>query len=84
MFTHLRVQKTDELPNVRVLSSNRPEMAEPHWVSVRLSKSLFYERPYNVIGVIKLAGIKEAPKDICKAKVIGTWKAGDAEDTQIL
>lgn len=53
-------------------------------MSVRLSKTLFYEKPYNVKGVIKLTGIKEAPKDICKAKVIGTWKAGNVEDTQIL
>jgi hypothetical protein len=49
-----------------------------------MSKSLFYESPYNVTGVVVLTGIKEAPKDICKAKIVGTWKAGNVEDTQIL
>jgi hypothetical protein len=51
---------------------------------MRSSKTLPYERPCSVTGTGKLAGIKEAPKDICKAKIIGTWEAGNAEDVQIL
>ena len=53
-------------------------------MSVGFSKTLLYERPYNVTGVVVLTGIKEAPKDICKAKIIGTWKVGNVEDVQIL
>ena len=49
---------------------------------VRFSKSLLYERPYSVTGTIKLTGLKEAPKDICKAKIIGTWKAENMEAIQ--
>ena len=49
---------------------------------VRFSKSLLYERPYSVTGTIKLTGLKEAPKDICKAKIIGTWKAENMEGIQ--
>jgi len=51
---------------------------------VRLSKILLYERPYSVTGTIKLTGLKEAPKDICKAKIIGTWKAENMEEIQFL
>ena len=51
---------------------------------VRLSKILLYERPYSVTGTIKLTGLKEAPKDICKAKIIGTWKAENTEEIQFL
>lgn len=51
-------------------------------VSVRFSKILLYERPYSVTGTIKLAGLKEAPKDICIAKAIGTWKAWNMEEIQ--
>lgn len=43
--------------------------------SARLSKILLYERPYSVTGTIKLTGLKEAPKYICKDKFIGTWKS---------
>ncbi len=76
---------TDELPNVRVLSSDRTEMAEPlEGSQLRSSKILLYERPCNVTGVGKLTGTKEAPKDVCKAKIIGTWKVGNVEDVQIL
>lgn len=53
-------------------------------VLVRLSKILLYERPYSVTGTIKLTGLKEAPKDICKAKIIGTWKAENMEEIQFL
>ena len=49
---------------------------------VRFSKSLLYERPYSVTGTIKLTGLKEAPKDICKAKIIGTWKTENMEEIQ--
>lgn len=51
---------------------------------MRLSKILLYERPYSVTGTIKLTGLKEAPKDICKAKIIGTWKAENMEEIQFL
>ena len=53
-------------------------------MSVGFSKTLLYERPYNVTGVVVLTGIKEAPKDIGKAKIIGTWTVGTVEDVQIL
>lgn len=33
---------------------------------VWLSKNGNYERPYNVIGIIKHTGSKVAPKSICK------------------
>lgn len=51
---------------------------------MRFSKILLYERPYSVTGTIKLTGLKEAPKDICKAKIIGTWKAENMEEIQFL
>lgn len=51
---------------------------------VRFSKILLYERPYCVIGTVKLTGLKGAPNDICIARVIGTWKAENMEDIQIL
>lgn len=47
---------------------------------VRISKIPRYESPYNVIGVIKQTGPKEAPKSICTDKVVGTWKAGNTEN----
>ena len=53
-------------------------------VLVRFSKILFYERPYSVIGTIQLTGLKEAPQDICKAKIIGTWKAENMEEIKFL
>ena len=51
---------------------------------MRFSKILLYERPYSVTGTIKLAGLKEAPKDICIAKIIGTWKTENMEEIQFL
>ena len=51
---------------------------------MRSSKTLLYERPCSVTGTGKLTGVKEASKDICTAKIIGTWEAGNAEDVQIL
>ena len=48
-------------------------------VLVRFSKILFYERPYSVIGTIKLVGSEELPKSICKDRIIGTWKARNME-----
>jgi len=39
---------------------------------VRFSKNLCYERPYIVTGNIKLINLKEASKDICKDRKIGT------------
>lgn len=49
-----------------------------------MSKTLLYERPYDVKGIIVPTGLKEAPKDICKARFIGTSEAGNAEETQLL
>ena len=46
---------------------------------MRLSKTLRYEKPYNVKGIIKQTGLEELPKDICKDKIIGTWKARNME-----
>lgn len=48
-------------------------------MTVRLSKTLVYERPYSVTGTIKQSGLKEAPKDICKDRDIGTQKAPNME-----
>ena len=56
----------------------------PCEVLVRFSKILLYERPYSVTGTIKLTGLKEAPKGIWKAKIIGTWKAENMEEIQFL
>lgn len=47
---------------------------------VRISKLSRNENPYNVIGIIKQTGTKELPKDICKDRIIGTWKADNIED----
>ena len=49
---------------------------------MRLSKNLCYEQPYIVIGNIELIGSKEASKDICIARIIGTLKAENMEETQ--
>ena len=38
-----------------------------------------YENPYSVTGTIKHTGSKKAPKDICKGRDIGTWKATNME-----
>lgn len=70
------VKATDELPNVRVYDSRNAILL------VRLSKSLCYERPCSVIGTIKLIGLEEASKDICRARIIGTLKADNMEETQ--
>lgn len=40
---------------------------------VRLSKNIYYEKPYIIKGDIKHTGLKELPKDICRDRVIGTW-----------
>lgn len=46
---------------------------------VWISKNWSYESPYSVIGTIKHTGLKKAPKDICKDRNIGTWKALNME-----
>ena len=46
---------------------------------MRLSKTAFYERPYNFTGVIKHTGLKDTPKGIWKDRNIGTWKGWNAE-----
>lgn len=44
-----------------------------------VSKNCLHENPYNVKGIIKLAGLKGKPKDIFKDSVFGTLKADDME-----
>ena len=44
-----------------------------------ISKNRSYESPYSVIGTIQHTGLKEASKDICKDRNIGTWKALNME-----
>ena len=46
---------------------------------VRLSKNIGYEKPYNVTGIIKLAGSKLKPKAKCTDRVIGTRKGAELE-----
>jgi hypothetical protein len=46
---------------------------------VWISKNGMYENPYSVTGTIKHTGSKKAPKDICKGRDIGTWKATNME-----
>ncbi|MBO5561696.1 MAG: hypothetical protein J6A07_08595 [Firmicutes bacterium] len=38
-----------------------------------------YETPYGVTGTVKHTGSKDAPKDICTDRNIGTWKDRNAE-----
>ena len=52
---------------------SRNAMTAQDVVFVRVSKILYYENPYTVIGSIKQTGSQELPKDICKDKTIGTW-----------
>jgi hypothetical protein len=42
--------------------------------SVWFSKNLEHEKPQCVTGAFKLIGSKQTPKDICKDRIIGTWK----------
>lgn len=44
-----------------------------------MSKNVIYENPYIFTGYIVKAGLKKRPKDICKDRKIGTWKANDME-----
>ena len=37
-----------------------------------------------VTGSVKYTGLKQAPTDICKDRVIGTWEATNTEDIAIL
>lgn len=46
----------------------------PNRQLVRFSKNVPYEKPFYVKGINKLAGLEQAPKDICKDKTIGTRK----------
>ncbi len=41
---------------------------------VWLSKNGMYEKPYNAIGIVKLAGSKQKSKTECTDKIIGTRK----------
>jgi hypothetical protein len=47
------------------------------WQLVRFSKIGSYEQPYTVTGGVKLTGSEQAPKYICKDRVIGTWKVSE-------
>ncbi|MBQ2176146.1 MAG: hypothetical protein II453_14160 [Alphaproteobacteria bacterium] len=40
-----------------------------------MSKNEAHEKPYSVTGTIKLTGSEQAPKAICKDRIIGTQKA---------
>ena len=53
-------------------------------VCVRFSKNLFYEKPYNLTGVIKRTGLKDSSKDICADRNIGTWKGWSVELLQAM
>lgn len=44
---------------------------------VWLSKSVQYERPYDVIGAVELTGPEQAPKDICRDRIKGTRKGSE-------
>ena len=44
-----------------------------------VSKTRFYENPYNATGIIKVAGLEKIPTDICTDSVFGTLKAGNME-----
>lgn len=35
--------------------------------------------PYRVTGSVKCTGLKQAPKDVCKDRIIGTLKAANME-----
>ena len=37
-----------------------------------ISKNETYENPYDVTGIIKLTGLNQKPKDICKDNSNGT------------
>ena len=45
----------------------------------RMSKNPCYESPYIFMGDIVETGLQEKPKDICKDRIIGTWKARNVE-----
>ncbi len=45
----------------------------------RMSKIPCYESPYTLTGSIVETGLQEKPKDICKDRIIGTWKARNVE-----
>ena len=44
-----------------------------------MSKTVVYENPYNVKGIIKFTGLDQQPKDICKDNDNGTRKAWNME-----
>ena len=44
-----------------------------------VSKTRFYENPYNVTGIIKVAGLEKKPMAICTDSVFRTLKAGNME-----
>lgn len=49
-------------------------------VWVWISKILLYENPYSVTGTIKLTGLYQQPKDICKDSDNGTREACNVEN----
>lgn len=76
----LKLSRTDKLLNVRVYKLNsRNAVVIKSLTFVGLSKILTYEKPYNVIGIIKRTGLKVAPKDICTDRFVGTWEATNME-----
>lgn len=74
---------TDELGKIKLLDFEHLEMNGllSHEIRglVRQSKNGRYEIPYNVKGIIKLTGVYQGPKCICKDSNNGTQKAQNME-----
>ena len=66
---------TGEPANVRVYRADCIEMCRSKKLrSVWSSKNTCYEKPCCVTGASKLTGLKQAPKDICTDRSVGTRK----------
>ena len=65
---------TDELPNVRTLTSNVSKDTVRKAECVRISKNRCYESPYAVTGGIQHTGSEEAPKDIIMIRLLERGK----------
>lgn len=65
---------TDELPNVRTLTSNVSKDMVRYAECVRISKNRCYESPYAVTGSIQHTGSEEAPKGIPMIGLSGRGK----------
>lgn len=76
-------RSTDELGKVKLPDFGHSEMngllLQEVRGLVRQSKNGRYEIPYNVTGIIKLTGVYQGPKCICKDSDNGTQKAQNME-----